>query len=84
MMPGMMQQAPSPMKPEGEPDKNAIKMQITSLLKQAQKVAQQNGLDWNELVAEMSSSEVGAARTPPRPPRPEMMPPGMPGGLGPG
>lgn len=84
MMPNMQ---PSPVKPgamEGEPDKNAIKQQLVNLLRQAQKMAQANGIDFSEVLSELSTSESQSSRTLPHPPRSDMMGGGMPGGMGPG
>lgn len=67
--PMMAQGAPSPVKPEGDADKEAIKQQLIGLFKQGQKVAQANGLDFYEIISEVEGNKVKASATLPRPPR---------------
>lgn len=61
----------SPVKPEGQSDQ--IKAQLIQLLTQAKQLAQQNGIDWNEIMGAISSSKIQTDV--PRPPSP---PVGMP------
>ena len=81
---GPMGQPPvgSPMKPEGDggggqADPAAIKQQLKALMQQAKKIADANGIDFNEVVAEVSGN---ASRSDaPRPPSPPMGQPMMGG-----
>lgn len=56
---------------EGAPDPKEIKSQLVGLLKQAKQMAEQNGLDWNEISAEVSGKAVTSSPSVPHPPKPE-------------
>jgi hypothetical protein len=61
----------NPMKPgadQGQPRPEEIKQQLVSLLKQIKQAAESNGVDWNEMVQEVSSNVSKAGATLPRPP----------------
>jgi hypothetical protein len=58
----------SPMKPEPGGDQELVKRQLVSLLQQAKKVAEANGIDFNEVMSEMNGKTVSASATMPRPP----------------
>jgi hypothetical protein len=53
----------------GNPD--AIKQQLIQLLKQARKVAEANGIDFNAVVSEIAGNKVRSDAPLPRPPKAE-------------
>lgn len=66
-----MSPTPSPMKPgagrdASTPEPNAMKSQIVGMLKQVKKVAEENGLDWNSVMAEVEGASAKASPTVPR------------------
>jgi hypothetical protein len=80
MMPNQPERPPAvnnPMKPEGGQEKDAIKQQLVQLLNQAKRMAQQNGIDWESVMAEVSGK--GVSSDVPRPPAPSMGQPMMGG-----
>ena len=61
----------SPMK--DEPEKDEIKQQLTMLMNQAKKLADQNGIDFQEIVSAVAGNTVSSDR-----PRPMSTPVGAP------
>ena len=64
---------PNPIKEEGAPEKDAIEKQLLALLNQAKKIAQSNGLNFDDILSKVSGN-VSEARVP----RPASMPAGQP------
>lgn len=52
----------------GGPSPEEVKGQLMKLLTQAKQIADQNGVDWNSLVSEITDSKVKSDRPLPRPP----------------
>jgi hypothetical protein len=60
----------SPAKQDDMPDKEEIRTKLTQLLTQARKLAEQNGLDFGEIVSSTSKSQ--STSDVPRPPAPSV------------
>lgn len=54
----------------GNPDQ--IKAQLTMLLKKAKEVAEQNGVNFSEVIAEVEGAKIKSDVPLPKPPKPEM------------
>ncbi len=67
---GSVPVGPGPATGAGGANPDTIKRQLVQLLSQARKMAEQNGVDWNAVLSEVSGNKVRSDISLPRPPIP--------------
>lgn len=58
----------------GAPGPAEIKQQLVMLLQKAKQLAEQNGIDWNQLMSSVGGGGVGKVKAPSAPPSPSAPP----------